>query len=67
MAVEIARAGTTLAVGRTRALFTTRMQTPKFANGYDVSADGQRFIIASESEQTGSITVVMNPRLGGKK
>ncbi len=50
----------TLEVGAVRALFETRPQKPGYV--YDVSADGQRFLIATTfSEKNSSpVTLVVN-------
>ena len=61
--------GSSFEVGAVKSLFQTR--SPLFANrySYDVSADGQRFLINTAPEQVASapITVVLNWTAGLKK
>ncbi len=63
MAVEVKATATTFERGRPRELFQTRATTPSFyVPTYDVSADGQRFLINTTVEADGlpPMTVVMN-------
>jgi eukaryotic-like serine/threonine-protein kinase len=59
MATEVKAAGSTLELGASRPLFETR--TYGVFGRYDVSADGQRFLIAYEAGQPdASITLAVN-------
>jgi serine/threonine protein kinase len=60
MAVEITAKSSTIEIGAVRPLFQTYPVT--VANNYDVSGDGQRFIVNSlvEGQATSSITLVVN-------
>jgi eukaryotic-like serine/threonine-protein kinase len=64
MAVEAKATATTFEAGRPRELFQTRVAPfPAVAPAYDVSADGQRFLIQTipdEAEVASPMTVVMN-------
>jgi len=63
MAVEVKATATTFETGRPRELFQTRVVTaPPFSHTYDVTADGQRFLMNTvlEAEGPPPITVVMN-------
>ena len=63
MAVEVKATATTFETARPRELFQTRVADALFFfPNYDVSADGQRFLINSTLEAEGPpvITVVMN-------
>jgi len=65
MAATVDGKGSRFAVIKTTALFTKRL----VGNGYGVSADGQRFLLNTEVEQTAPspITVVVNWTAGLKK
>jgi eukaryotic-like serine/threonine-protein kinase len=60
MAVAIKTTASTIEVGAVRPLFQTQAAT--MANNYDVSGDGQRFIVNSlvESQASAAITLVVN-------
>ena len=60
MAAEVDGAGSGFKIGAVRPLFATRPATGNYA--YDVSADGQRFLLDNVVEQPGSesITLVFN-------
>jgi Tol biopolymer transport system component len=60
MAAEVTAAGASFRVGAVRPLFKMAVGGPRYA--YDVSADGQRFLVNTIIERTGSapITVVVN-------
>ena len=64
MAVEAKATATTFEAGRPRELFQTRVAPfPAVVPAYDVSADGQRFLIQTipdEAEVASPMTVVMN-------
>ena len=65
MSVGIVRSDTTFEAAAPRELFQTRVgmatvNPPDSLNHYDVSADGQRFLIASRPEATRPIVVVAN-------
>ena len=63
MAVDINATAATFEIGRPRALFQTRVADLPFpAQSYDVTADGQRFLIdtALDVAVAPPITVVMN-------
>ena len=64
MAVDVKATATTFEIGRPRELFQTRVASAPFvASVYDVTADGQRFLINTAlDEATGPtpMTVVMN-------
>ena len=72
MAVPI-RAGSTLEIGRPEVLFETHTvagvsRSPSLRQQYDVSPDGQRFLLNVPSEETTSpITVVLNWTAGLKQ
>jgi hypothetical protein len=60
MAAEVNGQGPTLEVGTVRALFEVRPTGPGYV--FDVTADGQRFLISASVEQNASspITLVLN-------
>jgi hypothetical protein len=63
MAVEVKATATTVEAGRPRELFQTRAASAPFvAPIYDVTADGQRFLINTAFDDPGGppLTVVMN-------
>jgi len=64
MSVEVRTSGTTFDHGSAKALFEAPVDAVNTAatNRYDVSADGQRFLVNASIENTGSapITVVVN-------
>ena len=64
MAVEAKATTTTFEAGRPRELFQTRVAIlPAVVPAYDVSADGERFLIQTlpdEAEVASPMTVVMN-------
>jgi hypothetical protein len=63
MVVDIKATSTTLEIGRPRELFQTRVADLPFpAQSYDVTADGQRFLIDTTLDEAIAppITVVMN-------
>jgi serine/threonine protein kinase/Tol biopolymer transport system component len=63
MAVEIKSVSPGLQVGIPRILFEARLGTTQGRNGYDVSGDGQRFLMIVPVEETTtatSMTVVVN-------
>ncbi len=63
MAVDVKASGTSLEIGRPRELFQTRMVvTTPYTHGFDVSGDGQRFLVnrSDEAEAASPLTVVMN-------
>ena len=68
MSVDVKAAGTTFEVSTARALFEAPVDVASAAaaNRYDVSADGQRFLVNAPVENTGSapITVVVNWNAG---
>ena len=68
MAAAVKGDGTGFEVGAVQALFQTRASTGK-RSPYDVSADGQRFLIntAPRQEAATPITVVLNWTAGLKK
>jgi Tol biopolymer transport system component len=57
---EVTTQGDTFEVGRTQPLFDVRGQRP--GNVYDVTPDGQRFLVNTASDQlnAGSVTLVVN-------
>jgi Tol biopolymer transport system component len=60
MAAEVRAIGSSFEIGAVRALFETRIYRPGGAS-FDVTADGQRFIIDYAGEQpTAAITLVVN-------
>jgi eukaryotic-like serine/threonine-protein kinase len=61
MAVDVKSTATTFEAARPRELFQTRVAAP-YAAPYDVTADGQRFLMSTLDEAKGPppITVVMN-------
>jgi Tol biopolymer transport system component len=69
MAAAVNGKGSSLEVGAVKPLFQTRAASPNYQYPYDVSADGQRFLINTLPEQTASepITVVVNWTAGLKK
>ena len=69
MAVEVKTAGDRFEAGIPRILFPTRAAVSGFHEVYAVTADGQRFLIITESEEAVSqaATVLMNWRVGLKK
>ncbi len=62
MSAEVKANGSSLEVGAVRPLFETRPYYGQLsANLYDVTADGQRFIVAYEAQQSNAaITLVVN-------
>jgi Tol biopolymer transport system component len=55
MSVEVKANGTSIDVGAVRPLFETRLYYGLLSgNAYDVSADGQRFLVAYEPQQSNS-------------
>ncbi len=69
MVAEVKGKGSSLEVGAVKPLFQTRAASPNYQYPYDVSADGQSFLINTLPEQTASepITVVVNWTEGLKK
>jgi Tol biopolymer transport system component len=69
MAAEVNAQGTALKVGAVRALFEFRPASVTAAYPYDVTTDGQRFLINPAVEQSASapITLVQNWTAGVKK
>jgi eukaryotic-like serine/threonine-protein kinase len=67
MAAAVNGKGSSFEVGAVKPLFQTRAAATRFS--YDVSADGQRFLINTTPEQTTSapITIVLNWTAGLKK
>jgi len=66
MSAEVKTTGGDFAVGAVKALFQTRLY--RYNGGYDVSADGHRFIVAYEAGQPNAvITLVENWDAGLKK
>ena len=49
--VDITEEGTELRAGRPRLLFRTRMRNSATTRGYDVTPDGQRFLIVVSEER----------------
>ena len=62
MAVEVKGQGATLEVGAARVLFDVRPGNPTSGYQYDVTSDGQRFLVNISVDQKASspITVVIN-------
>lgn len=62
MAAQVNGQGSAFEVGPVRPLFRTRAKTIDTRYAYDVSADGQRFLVITPVEQTSSapITLVVN-------
>ncbi len=62
MAAQVNGQGSAFEVGPVRTLFQTRAKTVDTRYAYDVSADGQRFLVITPVEQTTSapITLVVN-------
>ncbi|HVS90119.1 MAG TPA: protein kinase [Candidatus Acidoferrum sp.] len=61
MAAEVKASGTSFEVGAVQPLFETRPSRTVINGSYDVTADGQRFVIAYEAGQpTAAITLVVN-------
>jgi eukaryotic-like serine/threonine-protein kinase len=63
MAASVNATGTAFEVGEVRSLFQTRPPVGKLGYAYDVTRDGQRFVINSYRDESGSaepITVVVN-------
>jgi dipeptidyl aminopeptidase/acylaminoacyl peptidase len=60
MAVEVSASGESFEVGRTQPLFEVRPQRP--GNVFDVTPDGQRFLVntASETPNSAPMTLVVN-------
>jgi len=60
MSAEVSAHGDTFEVGRTQPLFEVRSQRP--GNVFDVTPDGQRFLvnIASEAQSSAPMTLVVN-------
>jgi Tol biopolymer transport system component len=69
MAATVNSIGSSLEVRAVKPLFQTRAASPNYQYPYDVSADGQRFLINTLPEQTTSapITVLVNWTAGLKK
>jgi len=69
MAATVNGKGSSFEVGAVKALFETRAAYPNYQYPYDVSADGQRFLINTLPAQVASrpITVVVNWTAGLKK
>ena len=69
MVVEVKGQGSNLEVGAARALFDVRPGNTTSGYQYDVTADGQRFLVNTSVEQKASspITVVINWTAGLKK
>jgi acid stress-induced BolA-like protein IbaG/YrbA len=67
MAAEVNGKGSSFEVGTVKELFQT--QSTGYGSRYDVSADGQRFLVNTVAEQPASlpITVVVNWTAGLKK
>jgi hypothetical protein len=65
---EVEMKGTTVNVGKTHILFTSKVQTFSYqGNAYDVSPDGQNFIINSRPDpHSQEITVIANWTAGIK-
>jgi len=61
MAVDV-KASSTFEVSVPQELFETRIAGATFRRGYDVTADGQRFLIITqlEEEKPSPISVVLN-------
>ena len=59
-AAEVVARGDTFDIGRTQPLFEVRSQRP--GNVYEVTPDGQRFLVNTNSDQlnAGSVTLVVN-------
>jgi eukaryotic-like serine/threonine-protein kinase len=66
MSVDVNSAGATFEVSSPKTLFQTQVDTASISNRYDVSRDGQRFLMSLPAENTVSppITVITN-WLGG--
>jgi len=61
MAAEVKASGSSFEIGTVQPLFETRPFRTVINGSYDVSADGQRFVIAYEAGQpTAAITLVVN-------
>lgn len=62
MSVDVNRAGATFESSSPKTHFQTRVDAPNISNGYDVSRDGQRFLMSLLVENTVSppITVITN-------
>ncbi len=58
-AAEIKLNSTTAEVGSVVPLFQTNAFVGGFRDGYDVSADGQRFLVSELEQQTAPVTVVL--------
>ena len=69
MAVTVAAAGTAFRYGTPVALFDTRIASPNSRWEYDVTADGQRFLLVEPARQTESrpLTMVINWQAGLKR
>ena len=67
MAADLAAKGAALEVGRVGAVFGGIPAA--FTSGYDVTPDGQRFLVVMSSEQAGRgpLTLVQNWAAGLKK
>jgi len=67
MAAEVNTGGSSFGIGATKPLFETRAYRTQFG-GFDVAADGQRFIICYEPGQPNvAITLVENWDAGLKR
>ena len=68
MAVDV-KLGTTFEMGTPKALFQTRVTNFTSPNRYDVTADGQRFLVNSSVEENSRnpIVVILNWAAGIKK
>ena len=62
MSVSLDSGGATLKLGVPKPLFQTRLEFDMVPRQYDVSADGQRFLLAHPLEESASvpITVIVN-------
>jgi hypothetical protein len=62
MSVPVESGAASLKLGVPKPLFQTRLELDVYPRQYDVSADGQRFLLAQPLEEGGSvpITVIVN-------
>ena len=62
MSVDVNSAGATFEASSPKTLFQTEVDTPTISNRYDVSPDGQRFLMSLPVDNTVSppITVITN-------
>ena len=70
MAVDVKTAGALLEAGQPKELFqTSAADPPEWMGVYDVTADGKRFLIISDQQEStiSPITVVLNWTAGLKK